>query len=201
MSIDDWFADRRDGSFGDAPDDEVVEFTPFAELPPEFADEPLSDRDPVDVDALRRRDGLPSRLPGVERRSAAPRPSPAGAEVEWHLRERIVDAARVYDSIDPRVLTTELRRRGADVTSAQVAQVLGTLTASEREHVHGRQTAVQREARQLPAQLGRPLPPRAAAPAREPRPAPRPAPRSVRTPETCPACGVRPRERGLCGCS
>ena len=206
MSIDDWFADRADGSFGDASDDEVVEFTAFAEIPPEFPDEPLQRRVPEeDLDALRRRNGLPARrpLPELTRRTADIRPAdspPAEVPVPglpWHLRSRILDAARLRGPVPPRVIATDVRLKGADVTTAQVAEVLRSLTPSERQHGHGRRTAVQRDARQVPRHLGRPLP----QPAPSPQPRPRPVTRPVRSPETCPACGVLVSDRGLCGCS
>lgn len=206
MSIDDWFADRQNGSFGDASDDEAVEFTAFVEIPPEFPDEPLEGGTAdEDVDALRRRNGLPRGRPepSSERRSAESRAAgsaPAeGAEpgVPWHLRNRILDAARLCGSGAVREIATNVRLRGANATTAQVAMVLRTLTSSERAHIHPQQTAVQREARQIPARLGRPLPQRSeSAP-----PQPRHVPRRVRPPETCPACGVRMQDRGLCACS
>jgi hypothetical protein len=206
MTIDDWFADRQDGSFGDALDDEAVEFTAFAEIPPEFPHEPLEERTAdADVDALRRRNGLPTgrQGPSSEHRSAESRAAgsaPAEAAepaVPWHLRDRILDAARVYGSGTAKEIATEVRRKGANVATAQVAEVLRSLTASERAHVHPQQTAVQREARQIPARLGRPLPQR---PGSAP-PQPPEVTRPMGPPETCPACGVRMQDRGLCACS
>ena len=206
MTIDDWFADRQNGSFGHASDDEEVEFTAFAEIPPEFPDEPLEGRTADEnVDALRRRNGLAigRQGPSSGRRSTeriAAKSAPAeDAEpgVPWHLRNRILDAARLSGSSAAREIATEVRLRGANVTTAQVAKVLQTLTSSECAHIYPQQTAVQRESRQIPARLGRPLPQRSASAPPQPRQLPSP----VKPPETCPACGVRMRDRGLCGCS
>jgi hypothetical protein len=198
MTIDDWFADRENGSFGDASDDEAVEFTAFAEIPPGFPDEPLEGRTAdEDVDALRRRNGLPigRQGPSSERRSterSAAKSAPAeDAEpgVPWHLGNRILDAARLSVSSAAREIATEVRLRGANVTTAQVAKVLQTLTSSERAHTQPQQTTVQREARQIPARLGRPRPQRSGSTTPQPRP--------VGPVETCPACGVRMQDRGL----
>jgi hypothetical protein len=206
MSIDDWFADRQNGSFGDAAEDEAVEFTAFTEIPPEFPDEPLDRRTAdEDVDALRRRNGLPIGRQGptnerrlAESRAAGSAPAEdAETEVPWHLRNRILDAARLRGSAAARDIATEVRLKGVDVTTAQVAMVLRTLTSSERAHIRPQQSAVQRDARQVPARLGRPLPQQA----RSAPPQPPLGTRPVGPPETCPACGVRLRERGLCGCS
>src|SRR4051812_8836988 len=114
MSIDDWFADRQNGSFGDAADDEAVEFTAFAEIPPEFPDEPLERRTAdEDLDALRRRNGLPiARRPTSERRSSASQAAgsapakDAETEVPWHLRNRILDTARLRGSSGAREIAT-----------------------------------------------------------------------------------------------
>lgn len=206
MSIDDWFADRQNGSFGDTSDDESVEFTAFAEIPPELPDEPLERRTAdEDLDALRRRNGLPGgrQEPISERRSAESRAAgsapadDAETGVSWHLRNRILDAARVCGSGAAKEIATEVRLKGADVTTAQVAKVLRTLTSSERAHIRPQQTAVQREARQIPARPGRPLPHRSESTTPQSPLGTRP----VAPPDTCPACGVRIRERGLCACS
>ncbi len=205
MSIDDWFADRRNGSLGDAMDDEVVERIPLVEIPPEFADEPLRHRPQDDPDGLRRRNGLPAqrRAPGGGPRptraqpAASSSPGTTGAGLPWHLRDRILDAARTTRGTDTKAIVTLLRLRGADVTPEQVAEVLRTLTTPDRALVHRRLTAVQRESRLVPRQLGRPQPQRTVNADSRPRHARRPVP----TPETCPACSVHVLDRGLCGCS
>ena len=198
MSIDDWYADRQDGSFGDSPDDEVVEFTAFAEVPPEFLDEPLERRpSAADLDALRRRNGLAGRPqpPAAERRDVPPTTSADVVEpgVPRHLRDRIIATARQRRSTEPRAVSTLVRLGGADVTVAQVAEVLQGLTPAERDVVLGRRAAVQRGARH-----GAPQPPQRPG-GSEPRR--RHIRRPIATAETCPACGVCVQDRGLCACS
>ena len=143
-SIGDWFADRQDGSFGDSADDEVVEHPGFGELPPEDPEIPervSTGPTEAELDALRRRNGLPGLRQRPATRPAARPPVVAPArttppDLPEHLRQRIVDFARLHPHGGPKGVAVELLRRGTPATAAQVAHVLRTLSPAERETLY-----------------------------------------------------------------
>jgi len=147
-SIGDWFADRRDGSFGDSADDEVVEHPGFGELPPEDPEIPErigTGSSEAELDAQRRRNGLPGLrqrpatrpAPALPARPPLVAPARATTDVPWHLRQRIVDFARLHPRGGPKGIAVELLRRGTPATEVQVAHVLRTSSPAERETLYG----------------------------------------------------------------